>query len=798
MNACYNWLINPHDNPNLTALCQHAQCPPPPARASGRSSAAAAASPRILDSIHNITTNAVFETAPAIPSAVLRARIAHIPAVEIDTTPEFAAAVAGEYITTAVTVRAPAHSDNPAEPPGSIVDRRAATERVHALVPDWKQLDFARFGLLRLVDTCHVASKREGPWRLLDCYLFETMLVLVRTSSNDNKKYRSFSGASQTSVARSVRSVSSPPSFNTFSSPSSPASPPPVVRGTVALKQHLASVSVSSKTAMLTLNLTTPELPTMHLRFLGGLSALENWYAALIDENLVFPASRLTPPILPNNPGAAMAAAIMKPLPIITMPSSLKLPLDTVVLVPLLSGGGPAGSKFTGLRLALKALIAEMGLFDRLAIVPYGSNRDGPDRPCHPLAPGCWRHWGPLINALAPAATPRAGTKADLTNGISAALAVLAARKTRNPITSVIIISDTSLSSGRTASSWHYRPHHHQVGEPAAIDNELVKRAAMAGVALNGLGVGAGHCTEVLRELAPDSYSYVRRWAELGAVLVGLYRGLAAAAHRDVVVRISAASTLELAGDPRPANHHLSRQTMMMLESPLSESKSDNYPESCQHHDVKLGMMMMGESRTVLVQTPVSSSGELFEVNASSWGQAARRGQLLPHVATVRVTDPQDPLGLARRGLPPSIIYGSPLAHVRVSQRRVQLAAMRALDALANFPPGSSGGLPATASSALAFIAGLQTTLPHVLTSGTTTTTTDFAMLSELVRLVEVLDTLCAEAVAARDGNLLTFEQDVSKLLLQSVDVLDKERAYTLRTPLESLFLQRQVLNNML
>lgn len=36
------------------------------------------------------------------------------------------------------------------------------------------------------------------------------------------------------------------------------------------------------------------------------------------------------------------------------------------------------------------------------------------------------------------------------------------------------------------------------------------------------------------------------------------------------------------------------------------------------------------------------------------------------------------------------------------------------------------------------------------------------------------------------------------KLLLQSVDVLDKERAYTLRTPLESLFLQRQVLSNVL
>jgi hypothetical protein len=810
-----------------------------PAKAPGASSAA------ILDIIHNITTSAVFETAPAIPSVVLRARTTHIPTVEIDTTPEFATAIAGEYITTAVTVRAPpvpAHYSSTAEPPASIVDRRAATERVHDLVPDWKQLDFARFGLLRFVDTCHVASKREGPWRLLDCYLFETMLVLVRSRGSSNDKKRSCSGASQTSVAMSMHSVSSTSSFITFSSPPSVnsfssgsalvASAPPVVRGTVALKEHLASVSVSSKTGMLTLNLTTPELPNMHLRFPGGLAALENWYAALIDEQLVFPLSRLTPPVLPApNLGAAMAAK-MKPLPSIIMPSSLKLPLDTVVLVPLLSGGGPAGSKFTALRYALKAFIAEMSLFDRLAIVPYGSsncNEDAPDRQCHALAPRCWRHWGPLINALAPAATPRTGTKADLTNGIAAALAVLAARKTRNPITSVIVILDSSLASGRASwsgasgplgssegaspSSLHYRLHNHfdTGAETASIDNELLKRAAAAGVALHGLGVGAGHCAEVLRVLAPDSYGYVRRWAELSAMLVGLHRGLAAAAHCDVVVRITARTgTIELTGEPRSANYyhrHFYRQNMMMLESPplepFSEFALDNYTESCRHHDVKMGMMMMGESRTFLVQTPVPALGELFDVTVSSLGQPERASGKLPHIAAVRLADPRDPRRLARLGLPTSIIYGSPLAHVRVSQRRLQLAAIRALDALAHFPglPPNSGALPATASSMLAFIASLRSTLltqPYVLTDrGTSTSTsTDTAMLSEVARLVDVLDALCAEAVAARDGNRSMFEQDVRKLLLQSVDVLDKERAYTLRTPLESLFLQRQVLNN--
>lgn len=809
-----------------------------PAKAPSVSSAA------ILENIHKITTSVVFETAPAIPSAVLRARIAHIPAVEVETTPEFAAAVAGEYITTAVTVRVPpvpTHSGSTGEPPASIVDRRVATERVRDLVPDWKQLDFEQFGPLRLVDTCHVASKREGPWRLLDCYLFETMLVLVRSGGSSNDKKRSFSGASQASVAMSMRPVSSTPSVITLmpapsvksftSGPAVAAWVPPVVRGTVALKEHLASVSVSSKTAMLTLNLTTPELPNMYLRFPGGLVALENWYAALINKQLVFPPSRLMPPILPVSSPSAVTAATVRPPPSIIMPSSLKLPLDTVVLVPLLSGGGPAGSKFTALRYALKALVAEMGLFDRLAIVPYGrsnGNGDDPDRQCHVLAPGCWRHWGPLIDSLAPA--PRTGTKADLTNGIAAALAVLAARKTRNPITSILIISDSSLAPGRATSlgssglfsssgatsspSWPYRPHPYlsMGAEATSIDSELLKRAAAADVALHGLGVGAGHCAEVLRALAPDSYSYVRRWAELGATIVGLNRGLAAAAHRKVVVRITArAGTFELAGEPRPANYYQNYfryQSMMMQESSplldLSESTLDNSTEGCQQHDAKMGMMMMGESRTFLVQTLVPASGELFEVNASSLEQPVRSSGLSPHVAVVRLVDPKDSRGLARLGLLTSIIYGSPLAHARVSQRRVQLAAMRALDALARFPsPMGSGALPATASSTLAFIAELQGTLltqPYILTncSNSTSTRADTATLNEVVRLVNVLDTLCTEAVAARDGNRITFEQDVRKLLLQSVDVLDKERAYTLRTPLESLFLQRQVLSNVL
>lgn len=759
--------------------------------------------------INHNTYSAVYELAPAIPSAVLHARTVQIPTVEIQITPEFESATIGEYITTAVTVRAPpvAVHPNTTEPVASISSRRAATQLIRNNVSDWKQLDFEQFGLLRLVDTCHVASKREGPWRMLDCYLFDKMLVFVKKNCVKRDKNRSFSGASRVSTTPSVRSVPSTPSFiaftpstqtTNFSSASAFTAPTaPIVRGTIALKEDLVSVSVSSKTATLTLNLAKPELPAMHLRFTEGLAALENWYSALIDDGLMFPSSRLAPPVFSPPVPKSLTATGAKPKA--HRLSSLKLPLDTVVLVPLLSVSGSAGSKFTALRYALKALVTEMGLFDRLAIVPYGSDSssDRPSKQCHALAPGTWRYWSSFIESLAPAAPARVSTKTDLTNGVAAALTVLAARKTRNPVTSIVIIMDSNLSSSSISHS--YTP---------SIDSELLERAAAAGVALHGLGVSAAHNADTLRALAPDSYSYVRRWAELGATLVGLYRGLVTAAHRNVVVQITAhvgSNALDIVDEVHSINQQKSFQRTTLTESQQStpsKSSLESIPDG-QKHEVKIDMLLSGESRTFLVQTTVPPSGQLFEVRASSTGQQAQKMLFSKHIAKINAIVPNSSQCLGSQYGPTSIIYGSPTAHVQVSRRRVHIAVIRALEALSNHPDSSiSSALPASASSGLAFITALRNVLqkqPYSLVGNSRLITdADATALNELARLIDVLDTLFAETVAARDGNRAVFEQDVRKLLLQSVGVLNKERAYTLRTPLEGLFLQRQVLNNVI
>jgi hypothetical protein len=126
------------------------------------------------------------------------------------------------------------------------------------------------------------------------------------------------------------------------------------------------------------------------------------------------------------------------------LPPSLHVPLDMVVVVPVSSS--MQGLKITLLRDTLKFLVQSLGERDRMGLVSFGSNGGGV--PLVGMTGKAWAGWNKVFNAIRPVG--QKSLRADVVEGANVAMDLLMQRKSANPISNILLISDSSTSDAES------------------------------------------------------------------------------------------------------------------------------------------------------------------------------------------------------------------------------------------------------------------------------------------------------------------------------------------------------------
>lgn len=216
---------------------------------------------------------------------------------------------------------------------------------------------------------------------------------------------------------------------------------------------------------VLTLNLSVAELPCFYLRF-PTRKQLDIWRRALIDlhpvdgmsrngdfdldnsgaEEEEYRASQIKRQAsLNSSHGAARSnntaitdytnAGMDSPYQ-----SSFHIPLDLVVVIPVSSS--MQGLKITLLRDALKFLVQNLGPRDRMGLVTFGSSGGGV--PLVGMTTKNWGGWSKILDSIRPVG--QKSLRADVVEGANVAMDLLMQRKSANPVSSILLISDSSTS----------------------------------------------------------------------------------------------------------------------------------------------------------------------------------------------------------------------------------------------------------------------------------------------------------------------------------------------------------------
>ncbi|KAF7625828.1 hypothetical protein AFLA_002675 [Aspergillus flavus NRRL3357] len=443
-------------------------------------------------------------------------------------------------------------------------------EELRTKVDNWHGLEFQRFGKLRLHGQMRVGKDRES-WQDLQCYLFAEMLICIKEKkvSDHRRQYDD--------KPRHTRCT---------------------LKGSILIKKHLKHIDADPDEPVLTLSLSVSELPCFYLSFQNR-NQLEIWRRALLDLHQFDSLSRGADYDLDNSGaeeedyrnsqikrqaslnssyGAARsnntAITDYTSVAVESGPSpSLHIPLDIVVVIPVSSS--MQGLKITLLRDALKFLVQNLGPRDRMGLVTFGSSGGGV--PLVGMTTKSWGGWGKILNSIRPVG--QKSLRADVVEGANVAMDLLMQRKLSNPISTILLISDSSTS------------------DPDSVDF-VVSRAEAAKVSIHSFGLGLTHKPDTMIELSTrtkGSYLYVKDWMMLRECVAGCLGALQTTSHQNVKLKLrlpegSPAKFVKISG----ALHTTKRATGRDAEAAL-------------------GDLRFGDKRDILVQLviqPDNSSQE--------------------------------------------------------------------------------------------------------------------------------------------------------------------------------------------
>jgi len=316
------------------------------------------------------------------------------------------------------------------------------------------------------------------------------------------------------------------------------------LKGSILIKRHLKDVHSQLDKLILTLNLSVVELPTFHLQFQDR-NQLENWRQALLSLNLpeTVPAMipdfeldasgtddedssrhhlrRVSSTASSNGPSrsATTAPTDYSYHRVVTdrgVPPSLHTPLDMVVVIPVSSS--MQGLKISLLKDTLRFLISNLGDRDRMGLVTFGSQQGGV--PLVGMTTKKWAGWNKVISSIKP--VRQKSLRADVVEGANIAMDLLMQRKATNPISTILLISDSSTSDSESV-------------------NFVVSRAEAAKVGIYSFGLGLTHKPDSMIELSSKtkaSYLYVKDWMMLRESVAGCLGSLQSISHQNAKLRL--------------------------------------------------------------------------------------------------------------------------------------------------------------------------------------------------------------------------------------------------------------------
>jgi Mg-chelatase subunit ChlD len=407
--------------------------------------------------------------------------------------------------------------DTPYEPT-EVLDE--VTEDLHSRVDNWHGLDFSRFGKLRLHGHIRVGKDRQS-WQELECYLFSEMLICVK-----EKKVNTQPQWDDPKDSRSAKKTKC------------------TLKGSILIKKHLNQVENSPEDFVLTLSLSVAELPSFHLQF-SDRNQLDTWRRALMDIRMDFPMSNRMHDYDQDNSGAedddyrrsnrlsSINSSYGPARSIMTAPTeytansrigasesrlsrSVHVPIDVVVVIPVSSS--MQGLKINLLRDTLRFLVNSLGERDRMGLVTFGSSGGGV--PVVGMTSKVWKDWSKVLDSIRPVG--QKSLRADVVDGANVAMDLLMQRKSSNPISSIMLISDSSMSDAESVDF-------------------VISRAEAAKVSIHSFGLGLTHKPDTMIELSTRtkaSYTYVKDWMMLRECTAGCLGSLQTTSHQNVRLKL--------------------------------------------------------------------------------------------------------------------------------------------------------------------------------------------------------------------------------------------------------------------
>lgn len=461
----------------------------------------------------------------------------------------------------------------PVQPP-QVLERM--TMDLKSRVDNWHGLEFSRFGTLRLHDTVRVGKDQQS-WQELECYLFGEMLICVKAKKNALPSITTNDGRRLTRCT---------------------------LKGSILIKRHLKEVQPQSDRLTLTLNLSVRELPTFHLQFQDH-HQLETWRQGLLDLH----SPEIAPPVLseyehdasgtddedygrhghqlrraPSTTSSIGAPKSTTTAPteysshkVVTeqaVPPSLHTPLDIVVVIPVSSS--MQGLKINLLKDTLRFLVNNLGERDRMGLVTFGSQQGGV--PLVGMTTKKWAGWNKALSSIKPVG--QKSLRADVVEGANVAMDLLMQRKAANPISTILLISDSSTSDSESV-------------------NFVVSRAEAAKVGIYSFGLGLTHKPDSMIELSTKtkaSYLYVRDWMMLRECVAGCLGSLQSISHQNAKLRLRLPE-----GSPAK---------FVKISGALQTTKRATGRDA----EATLGDLRFGDKRDILVQLVIESDTSALEL----------------------------------------------------------------------------------------------------------------------------------------------------------------------------------------
>jgi hypothetical protein len=460
-----------------------------------------------------------------------------------------------------------------------------------------------------------------------------------------------------------------------------------------------------------------------------------------------------------------------------------------------------------------------------MGLVTFGSGGGGV--PLVGMTTKAWTGWSKILESIRPVG--QKNLRADVVDGANVAVDLLMQRKSTNPLSSILLISDSSMSDNESVDF-------------------VVSRAEAAKIAIHSFGLGLTHKPDTMVELSTRtkaSYTYVKDWMMLRECLAGCIGSMQSTSHQNVKLKLrlpegSPAKFLKISGalqvtkraTGRDAEAFLGdlrfgdkRDILVQLAIAPDTSTPDSLP-SDPWENIISGLEALGgpldqdDPRTLSVE-------ELPLIQADlAWGDILRESNLaqLPRPSLLAITMLPAP-GKKGQNTRPATPPIPP--HPHIVQRRMELLTSdmlsraltlvgrgqhdRAQHLLAEtrsilrglgkgglppLPPPPNSALPPTPRTGDLRGTPIEAHIPIPETRRTpspprTDPSNPFTPAAGID--TSTMTALDAELESSLEwiSHPAVFGRDSRKAVLQAIGVISSQRGYTFRTPAESLWASR-------